>query len=101
MADGDVVIDSEFELEAGGTRIELFACEDSSRPGGYRYRFQCYEPDDGTLLRYDNAHEHPTAGRHHRHTADGDEPEPITFDGLADHLDRFREEVTDIHANRR
>jgi len=62
MADGDVVIDSEFELEAGGTRIELFACEDSSRPGGYRYRFQCYEPDDGTLLRYDNAHEHPTAG---------------------------------------
>jgi hypothetical protein len=69
MADGDVVLDRTFVLEEpSGTHVSLFACEDSDRPGGYKYSFQHYDPDTcRTLLRYDNAHEHPVAGWHHRH----------------------------------
>lgn len=95
MADGDVVLDRAFGVEQPpGSRVSLFACEDSSRPGGYKYSFQHFDPESGeTLLRYDNAHEHPEAGWHHRH-ADGEAPEPIAFDGLEDHLQRFRREVT-------
>ena len=41
MADGDVVFERNFEVDAeAGTRVELFAVEDSSYPGGYYYRFQ-------------------------------------------------------------
>lgn len=58
MADGDVVLDQNFEIDAEeGTRIQLFAVEDSTEPGGYHYRFQYYEPGEGEeILRYDNAH---------------------------------------------
>lgn len=94
MADGDVVLDVAFDVEEPpGTRVSLFACEDSTRPGGHKYSFQHYDPDSGaTLLRYDNAHEHPSAGWHHRHDGDG-EPEAISFDGLSAHVERFRAEV--------
>ena len=49
--------------------------------------------EDGTIRRYDNAHEHPDAGWHHRHVG-GDEPEAVEFEGLEAHLRRFRQEVT-------
>lgn len=95
MADGDVVLDADFAVEEPpGTRVKLFACEDRARPGGYKYSFQHYDPHSGeTLLRYDNAHDHPTAGWHHRHV-EGGEPEPVEFEGLAPHVRRFRREVT-------
>lgn len=95
MADGDVVLDRAFDVEQPpDSRVSLFACEDSARPGGYKYSFQHYDPDSGqTLLRYDNAHEHPNAGWHHRHVRGG-EPEAIDFEGLGAHLRRFRREVT-------
>ncbi|GAB3684922.1 hypothetical protein GCM10028857_14580 [Salinarchaeum chitinilyticum] len=95
MADGKVVLDRAFGVEEPpGSRVSLFACVDSSRPGGYKYSFQQFGPETGeTLLRYDNAHEHPDAGWHHRHVG-GDDPVPIEFDGLEDHLRRFRQEVT-------
>lgn len=97
MADGDVVLDRNFEVDAR-TRVELFAVEDSSYPGGFYYRFQFYDPAEGeTILRYDNAHD-ADVGHHHRHR--GDDVTGIEFDGLQAHVDRFRREVYDINARR-
>lgn len=97
MADGDVVLDRNFEIDAtAGTRVELFAVEDSSYPGGFFYRFQYYDPEEGeTILRYDNAHD-AEVGPHHRHR--GDDVKGIEFDGLQDHVARFRQEVNEINA---
>lgn len=99
MADGDVVLQRNFEVDAAeGTRVELFAVEDSLSPGGYYYRFQYYDPaGNEEILRYDNAHD-ADVGPHHRHQ--GDEVEGIDFDGLQAHVARFRQEVLDIHAQR-
>lgn len=59
MADGDVVLNRNVEIDSeDGTRVQLFAVEDSSYPGGYSYRFQYYAPDKNEeILRYDNAHD--------------------------------------------
>ena len=99
MADGDVVLDRNFEVNAEeGTRVELFAVESSSSPGGYYYRFQYYAPKEGVqILRYDNAH-NSDVGPHHRHH--DDEVTGIKFEGLEDHITRFRQEVTEINARR-
>ena len=99
MADGDVVLDRNIEIDAeAGTRVELFAVEDTTSPGGYHYRFQYYDPADGTeILRYDNAHD-SDVGPHHRHV--GDDVTGIDFDGLRTHVARVREEVLDIHDRR-
>ena len=99
MADGDVIIDTQFELDdPPGHKIRLFACEDSSRPGNVKYRFHCWNPDTGdTVLRYDNAHDHPSAGWHHRHTNETDEPESVAFRGLQDHITRFQQDVRSIN----
>jgi len=99
MVDGDVVLDRDFEVDADeGTRVELFAVESSASPGGYYYRFQYYAPEESeTILRYDNAHE-SDIGPHHRHESDG--ITGIEFDGLQDHVTRFRREVTEINARR-
>lgn len=99
MADGDVVLDRNIEIDAeDGTRAEIFAVEDSTYPGGYYYRFQYYTPNEGEeILRYDNAHD-SDVGPHHRH--EGDDVTGIDFDGLEAHLARFRQEVFDIHGRR-
>ncbi|GAB7020474.1 toxin-antitoxin system TumE family protein [Halostagnicola bangensis] len=99
MADGDVVLDRNFEVDAGeGTRVRLFAVENSSEPGGYYYRFQYYAPDEGEqILRYDNAHD-SDVGPHHRH--EGDAVSGIEFDGFEAHVARFRKEVLQINAQR-
>lgn len=99
MADGDVVLNRDIEIDAEeGTRVQLFAVEDSSYPGGYYYRFQYYSPGEREeILRYDNAH-HSDVGPHHRH--EGDEVAGIDFDGLTAHVARFRSEVFDIDARR-
>ena len=99
MADGDVVLDRNFEVDAEeGTRVQLFAVENSRKPGGYHYRFQYYAPDEGEqILRYDNAHD-SDIGPHHRH--EGDEVTDIEFNGLHDHVACFRREVFQINARR-
>lgn len=99
MADGDVVLDRNFEVDGEeGTRVELFAVEDSTSPGGYYYRFQYYGPEeDEEILRYDNAHD-ADVGPHHRHHAG--EVTGIEFGGLQTHVARFRQEVLDINAQR-
>jgi hypothetical protein len=99
MADGDVVLDRNFEIDAeDGARVELFAVENSTAPGGYHYRFQYYAPGESkTILRYDNAHD-SDVGPHHRHT--GDTVTGIEFEDLETHVARFRNEVREINANR-
>ena len=99
MADGDVVLDRNVEVDAeDGTRVQLFAVEDASYPGGYYYRFQYYAPGEGEeILRYDNAHD-AEVGPHHRH--EGEEVTGIDFDGLQAHVHRFRSEVLDVNARR-
>lgn len=99
MADGDVVLNRDIEIDAeDGTRVQLIAVEDSSYPGGYYYRFQYYSPDEREeILRYDNAHD-SDVGPHHRH--DGDDVTEIDFEGLQAHVARFRSEVFDINDRR-
>lgn len=99
MADGDVVLDRNVEIDAeDGTRVQLFAVEDSSAPGGYSYRCQYYAPGEREeILRYDNAHG-ADVGPHHRHDVDG--VTGIEFDGLQAHVARFRSEVLEINARR-
>jgi hypothetical protein len=99
MADGDVVLNRNFEVDADeGTRVELFAVESSSSPGGYHYRFQYDVPEESeTILRYDNAHD-SDVGPHHRHHVDA--VTAIEFDGLQNHVACFRQEVLDINARR-
>lgn len=99
VADGDVALDRNFEVDAAtGSRVELFAVESSSSPGGFVYGFQYSDPEEGErILRYDNAHD-SDVGPHHRHI--GDEIEGIEFHGLQDHVTRFREEVLETHERR-
>jgi hypothetical protein len=99
MADGDVVLNRNFEVDSeAGTRVELFAVEDSTKPGGYHYRFQYYAPAEGEeILRYDNAHD-AGIGPHHRH--EGGTVTRIEFEGLAAQVARFRREVHQINAQR-
>ena len=59
------------------------------------HRFQYYHPDDGEILRYDNAHDDNTLGTHHRHIRFGDDTE-IQFHGLVVHLMRFLNEVWEL-----
>lgn len=46
-----------------GGRVEMFAIPDDDYPGGWFYRFQYYHPDEGEILRYDNAHDDAASGR--------------------------------------
>jgi hypothetical protein len=78
-----------------GGRGEMFAIRDDGYPGGWFYRFQYYRPDEGPILRYDNAHDDPELGKHHRHVRDGDDAE-IEFDGLVLHVAQFLREVGEL-----
>ena len=78
-----------------GGRVRIFAIRDEEYPGGWFYRFQYYNPDEGPLLRYDNAHEDPDAGWHHRHITENDKHE-IPFQNLVAHIARFFREIDHI-----
>ena len=93
MADGDVKLDHEFAVRPGGeTRVDLFAVEDGSYPGGYYYHFQYYNrPREAELLRYDNTSDAHGVGNHHRHAFD--EVTGIEFESLSVHVSRFLSEV--------
>lgn len=75
-----------------GGRVEMFAVEDDDYPGGWFYRFQYYHPEEGEILRYDNAHDDKVLGRHHRHVGFGEDSE-IEFQSITAHVDRFLREV--------
>lgn len=78
-----------------GGRVEMFALRDETHPGGWFYRFQYYHPDEGEILRYDNAHEDADLGWHHRHIRFGEDTE-IEFHGLVPHVTRFLHEIADL-----
>ena len=81
-----------------GGRVEMFAVRDDDYPGGWFYRFQYYVPDDGPILRYDNAHDDDDLGKHHRHIRAGEDTE-IGFHGIVPHVVRFLTEVDDLAEN--
>ena len=78
-----------------GGRVEIFATLDAGYPGGWFYRFQYYHPEEGEILRYDNAHDDETLGNHHRHVADG-ENTALVFQSLVAHVSLFFTEIARI-----
>lgn len=82
-----------------GTVIEIEAVRTSEYPGGVKYSFQHFDPVEGiTLLRYDNAHDDPDLGEHHRHGSDldpADVDRAIELTNVYDHLRTFLDEVHD------
>jgi len=85
-----------------GSRYEMIAWQvpaSEEFPQGLKYSFQYMDADGETLLRYDNAPYHLAVGRHHRHSPDGDVTR-LSFSGLAELIEDFQNEVTDIYAHR-
>lgn len=78
-----------------GGRVEMFAIRDDDHLGGWFYRFQYYHPEDGEILRYDNAHNDADLGWHHRHIRFGDDTE-IEFHGIVPHVTRFLNEIAEL-----
>jgi hypothetical protein len=78
-----------------GGRVEVFAILDASYPGEWFYRFQYYHPEEGEILRYDNAHDDEILGNHHRHVA-GDEDTALAFQSLVAHVRLFFTEIARI-----
>lgn len=76
-------------------RVEMFAVEDGEYPGGWFYRFQYYHPDQGEILRYDNAHDDAELGWHHRHVT-LDEDTEREFQNITAHVARFLQEVVQL-----
>jgi len=84
-----------------GSIVHVFCTrtERDASPSGWAYRlhYGMTDPDppatlaDGTILRYDNAHE-ATKG-HERHAAPDPEPEIIEFPGMAALWERFWDEI--------
>jgi hypothetical protein len=84
-----------------GTVVRVFAMrtDDEAYASGWSYTFHygTIEPDpprtldDGTILRYDNAHE-DTKG-HERHEAPEEEAEYIEFSGIVELYERFWSEI--------
>jgi hypothetical protein len=78
-----------------GGRVEMFAIADASYPGGWFYRFQYYHPEQGDILRYDNAHDDDTLGQHHRHAAGGTDT-ALSFQSLVAHVALFLNEIASM-----
>lgn len=57
-----------------------------------------YHPEQGEILRYDNAHDDDTLGQHHRHVADGTDS-ALSFQSLVAHVALFLNVITDIMEN--
>lgn len=81
-------------------RITIQRTDSDAYPSGWRYALHygalnssIERPtlQDGTILRYDNAHEH-TKG-HELHRAPDPEPEQIEFPGIVDIYTQFWEQV--------
>jgi hypothetical protein len=67
-------------------------------PLGLKYSFQYMDVDGTTLLRFDNYPHHPGVDTHHRHTCES--VESIEYTDINDHIDRFYEEMDQIHDER-
>jgi hypothetical protein len=83
-----------------GTLVRVFVLktDEEAYPSGWGYtlHYGATEPtpdtlDDGTIRRYDNAHE-DTKG-HELHAAPDPEPKPIEFPGMVELWNRFWSEI--------
>lgn len=79
-------------------RISIRRTEDEPYPSGWRYtlHYGALTPspetlEDGTIRRYDNAHE-DTKG-HELHVAPDPEPEHVEFSGMEELYERFWDEI--------
>lgn len=79
-------------------RISIRRTEDESYPSGWRYtlHFGSLTPgaetlEDGTIRRYDNAHE-DTKG-HELHVAPDSEPRRVEFSGMEELYEQFWDEI--------
>jgi len=79
-------------------RVSVRRTEDEAYPSGWRYTFHygALAPgpetlEDGTIRRYDNAHE-DTKG-HELHVAPDAEPKPVEFPGIEELYERFWDEI--------
>jgi len=88
------------EVYENGTlvRISIRRTDDDAYPSGWRYtlHYGALTPnsntlDDGTIRRYDNAHE-DTKG-HELHVAPDPEPTSIQFPGMETLYERFWDEI--------
>ena len=73
----------------------MFAIRDDDYPGEWFYRFQYYHPENGEILRYDNAHDDADLGWHHRHSR-FDDDSTIEFHGIVPHVTRFLNEIAEF-----
>lgn len=96
--DGEPIIRPTRITLPDGTVIAVSAVRASGYPGGVKYSFQHFDPETGaTLLRYDNAHDHPELGAHHRHGSDVDPDDTdreVSFEDVHEHLRQFLDEVS-------
>ena len=79
-------------------RISIRRTEDESYPSGWRYtlHYGALTPgpetlDDGTIRRYDNAHE-DTKG-HELHIASDPDPKDVAFPGMVELYEQFWDEI--------
>jgi len=79
-------------------RISIRRTDDESYPSGWRYTFHygALTPgsetlEDGTIRRYDNAHEQTKS--HELHAAPDPEPTTIEFPGIEELYERFWDEI--------
>lgn len=87
--------DDEFPAGDRWEAVAWTVPEEPAFPEGVKYSFQYLGPDDEQILRYDNAHDAPEAGRHHRHYRG--EVAELDFEELRSHFEQFLEEVETIH----
>ena len=106
ITDGDLDGHTLRKRYADGTFIRLMIrrTSEAAYPSGWRYalHYGAVSPDavgmptldDGTIRRYDNAHE-DTKG-HELHVAPDPKPQNITFPGMVEIYDQFWEEIPKV-----
>lgn len=101
---GEQIHEDRHEFVDDASAYEMSAIRDPECPGGVFYHFHYWDTADGRrLLRYDNAHDDPELGAHHRHGEEANPNDPdreIDFEDIWTHIDRFLQEVSTKHDER-
>lgn len=101
---GEPIYVDRHEFGDDPSAYEMSAIRDPEYPGGVFYHFHYWDTaDHHRLLRYDNAHDEPELGAHHRHGEEDNPDDPdrgTEFEDIWTHIDRFLEEVRTNHDER-